>query len=69
MFIKKSAYEAVVTKLENERQSVEWKIRHNKDEFKKLAREQSTLKRERGIITELIRDVKGKAEREEKAKC
>ncbi len=59
MNIKKAAYEAVVKKLEDELASVQGKIMRNKYQFKALAQEQEKLKRERGIITETLRTVRG----------
>ena len=59
MNIKKSAYEAITKKLEDELSGIQSKISRNKWNFKCLAEEQSKLKWERGIITSLIREVKG----------
>jgi hypothetical protein len=61
MYVKKEAYDLVVKKLEAELASVQYKVGRNKDEFKKLAREQTLLKRERGILCDVIRKVKGEA--------
>jgi predicted nucleic acid-binding Zn-ribbon protein len=63
--IKKEAYEAVVKKLEDELASVQSRIMRNKYQFKSLAQEQAKLKRERGIITETLRTVRGDC----KSKC
>jgi hypothetical protein len=54
MNIKKAAFDMVVARLENDLQTVNTKIGHNKWDMKKLAEEQSILKRERGIITDTI---------------
>ena len=58
MNIKKAAYDAVVAKLESELATVQSKVRRNKVNFRMLAEDQAKLKRERGILTELINDVK-----------
>jgi hypothetical protein len=65
MNIKKAAYEAVVKKLEDELATVQSKVMRNKYQFKALAEEQAKLKRERGIITETLRTVRGNC----KTKC
>ncbi len=65
MNIRKEAYEAVVKKLEDELASVQGKIMRNKYQFKSLAQEQAKLKRERGIIAETLRTVRGDC----KSKC
>jgi len=58
MHIKKEAYDAVLRRVEGELASVKNKIAHNKFEFKKLVDEQTRLKRERGILGELLRVIK-----------
>lgn len=60
MNVKKAAYEAVMTKLENELASVNYKILRNKTNFKTLAEEQAKLKRERGVLTTLMGDLRGR---------
>ena len=60
MFVKKQAYDRVVQKLEGELSSINTKIIQNRDEFKRLANTQAVLKRECGILVEMIRDLKGK---------
>ncbi len=57
MNIRKAAYDAVVAKLESELATVQSKVRRNKVNFRMLAEDQAKLKRERGILTELINDV------------
>ena len=59
MNIKKAAYDAVVKKLEDELASVQSRISRNKYQFKMLAQEQAKLKRERGILAETLRTVRG----------
>lgn len=63
-YIKKQAYEAVMQKLDNELASLNYKILRNKNEFKKLAQEQGRMKRERGILCGLIRDLREKQKME-----
>ncbi len=57
MNIKKAAYDAVVAKLESELATVQAKVRRNKVNFRVLEEDQAKLKRERGILTELINAV------------
>ena len=57
----KAAYEAVIQVLDNELAVVNRKIAWNKRQFKTLADEQSKMKRERGIICDTIRTVKGRS--------
>lgn len=57
--VRKEAYDAIVRKLENELSTIQYKIMRNKRTFKDLAKDQATLKRERGIIADLIRKIKG----------
>ncbi len=63
--IKKHAYEAVIRKLEDELASINYKIRRNKVDFKTLVNTQTTLKRERGILRDLLRQVRGSVKRED----
>jgi len=63
MNVKKAAYDAVMQKLENELGSVQYRIIRNKNNFKLLAEEQGKLKRERGILTKLINDLKGQKDK------
>jgi hypothetical protein len=58
MNIKNSAYDAVLKKLEDELATVQGKVSRNRWNFKCLAEEQSKLKRERGVLNDLINDLK-----------
>ena len=60
MNIKKAAYDAIINKLENELGSIQYRIIRNKNNFKLLAEEQAKLKRERGLLSNLINEVKGR---------
>jgi hypothetical protein len=56
--IKKEAYEAVVKRVESDLASAQYKVIKNKLTFKKLVNEQTRLKRERGILYELLRTIR-----------
>ena len=64
MNIKKSAYEAVLKKLEDELAEVQSRVSRNRWNFKVLAEEQTKLKRERGILCNLMYDLKGRQKKE-----
>ncbi len=60
MNIKKAAYDAVTKKLNDELASINSRVSRNKYNFKVLAEEQTKLKRQRGILCDLLNDLKGR---------
>ena len=54
MQVKKQAIEEVQTRLTNELNAVQSKIRNNKSAIKQMAEAQAILKRERKVICDLI---------------
>ena len=54
MNIKKAAYDAIIKKLEDELASINSRVSRNKWNFKALAEEQAKLKRQRGILCDLL---------------
>lgn len=58
MHVKKAAYDAVMKKLEDELASVHSRVSRNKRTFKALAEEQAKLKRQRGILCNLMYDLR-----------
>lgn len=58
MNIKKAAYDAVMKKLENELASIQSRIARNKWNFEVLVGEQTRLKRQRGILCNLMYDLR-----------
>ena len=67
--IHKEAYEAVVLKLQNELDSILYKVRRNKEDIKTLVRTQTTLKRERVVIQNLLRELRGVTKKTETKKA
>ena len=63
MNIKRAAYDIVVRKLESELATVQSKVARNKWNFKVLAEEQSKLKRERGILSNLLWELNKQAKK------
>ena len=63
MNIKKAAYDAIIKKLEDELASINSRVSRNKWNFKTLAEEQAKLKRQRGILSDLIWELRDKAKR------
>jgi len=55
---KLAAYEKLYEKLYNEIEAAKYKILNNKREIKRLAKEQSELKRLRGVATETLRNLR-----------
>lgn len=53
--MKKAAKLAVINKLKKEQDAVRYKIRANRGSMKSLVEEQSGLKRQLGLLQELIR--------------
>lgn len=53
--IKKVAIDAVIKRLQDEKEKINWSIQNNKCEFKRLTEKQTSLKRQRVILQELIR--------------
>ena len=66
--IKKAVYDRILEMYQRELLDVEYKIRNNKYRFKELTDEQTTLKRERVRINQLIRDISPKKEGERKCR-
>ena len=58
MNIKKAAYDAVYQRLENDLASLNGKIRRNRWDMKKLAEEQASMKRQRGILCDLMYELR-----------
>jgi hypothetical protein len=61
--IKKSAYEAITQRLENDLASINFKISENKWEIKKKVEAQAILKRQRGLLCDLIYSIKNQKEK------
>lgn len=66
MQVKKAAYDAVIAKLESELAAIQSKVRQNKSTLRVFEGEQARLKRERGILTELIGAVKANQKKDAK---
>ena len=58
--IKKQVYNDIIRHMENDLSAAQRAIVRNKYELKKLAETQTKLKRSRGILVSLIRDIKEK---------
>lgn len=58
MIVKKEVYERVCAILENELLSINYKIKQNLSTFKRLADEQTVLKRERVFLSKQINELK-----------
>lgn len=57
MNVKKEVWKRIVKVLEHERHQIQDKIWKNRGEFKRLADEQTILKRERAALDALMRDL------------
>ena len=57
-FLKKDAYNAVIAKLGLEQEKLRYGIKENKREMRKLVDKQTSMKRQLGILQELIRSIK-----------
>jgi hypothetical protein len=58
--LKKAAVDAVIEKLELEKQDINYKLRKNKGQFKELIDEQTCLKRQLVVLQDLIRGLTNK---------
>ena len=63
--IKKRVYDQILLGLRNDLSRVQSDVIRNKRNFKILVEEQTILKRKRGILTNLIRDVESKGSQHE----
>uniref|UniRef100_A0A6M3LG68 Uncharacterized protein n=1 Tax=viral metagenome TaxID=1070528 RepID=A0A6M3LG68_9ZZZZ len=63
MNIKKAAFESVIKRLENDLASLNSKIGRNKWDMKKLAEESARMKRERGILCDLMWELRNQAKK------
>lgn len=68
MYMKKEAYEAVIKRLENELAAKNSAIRHRTAGINQLTTQQAIEKRERGILCDLIYDIKKRQATENKLK-
>ena len=59
MNIKKAAIERVIAVLRRESNDIDYRLYQNKAQMKRLVDDQSTLKRERRVIRDAIRDLGG----------
>ena len=55
MNVKAGAIRAVITKLESDKKELDWALEKNKREFARLTEEQTTMKRQRVVLQNLIR--------------
>jgi len=57
-YLKEDAYASVIGRLEREQEDIRCALRANIRSFKKLTDEQTLLKRELGVLNDLIRSIR-----------
>jgi len=66
--VKRVAYDNIISHLRREIKEVDYKLLRNKAQFKELASQQASLKRQKTELVKLINTVEGDKPKEEKSK-